>query len=212
MKIKCKSCKSRIDASDYNCPTCGKVNFYTDSELRAAHKKHVAGRAIITLAVNLSAAAAIVLPIGIKAVNYRNEQNKIAMDRVGYEYANAQCGNMFELEKIQDNSNFFGAPPFDTFYIAYLDEPDKFTENCITFCNSLLRTEDRFRVIFGCDEKTFDYNADHQRTEINFPCDISEFKKMNDLSELRIFTLNWTDENKELTQSSGSYPFKITVM
>lgn len=77
MKIRCKSCKSKIDAADYNCPFCGTVNFYTYSELRSTYIKYKARRIITTLVVIFSVIAVFLIPIGIN--NKKNRRGHYKM-------------------------------------------------------------------------------------------------------------------------------------
>lgn len=212
MKIRCKSCKSRIDAADYSCPVCGNVNFYMDSELRSAYRKHKTRKIVTTLVVIFSVIAVFAIPIGIKTANYYKDQRKVALNNVGYEAANAQCGNNFKAGKVV--SSKYGEP-FYTFYITYHGEPDSFTADCIVFCNSLCENkawqQDWYEVKISCNEKVFDYNNERHLVEINYPCEISKFERL-ELMSLRILTGNWNEEEKRsLRDDSASYPFNLIL-
>lgn len=208
MKIKCKSCHNKIDAADYNCPICGKVNFYTDSELCSAYRKHKVRKVITTLAVIFSVITAFLIPIGIN--NKKNRES--ALQNIGYEAANAQCGNNFMVGKVDRKQ--YGSP-FYIFYITYQGEPDSFSADCIDFCISLHEnaTErwDWYEVIISCNEKVFDYNNESNRAEINFPCELSEFERFK-VKSLRILTQNWSEEEKKsLKNDTVLYSFDLVI-
>lgn len=212
MKIKCKSCQSKIDAADYNCPVCDTVNFYTDSELRSAYRKYKTRKIITTLIVIFSVIAVFAIPIGIKTANYYKEVRKRALNNVGYEAANAQCQNNFKVGKV--DSKQYGYP-FYTFYITYHGEPNSFSADCIDFCNSLRENAkerwDWYEVIISCNEKVFDYNNERYRAEINFPCELSEFERLK-VKNLRVLTKNWSEEEKQsLKNETASYSFDLVI-
>lgn len=208
MKIKCKSCQRKIDAADYNCPICGTVNFYTDSELLSAYKMYNARKVIATLVVIFTVIAVFAIPHGIE----NKKQRENALRNVGYEAANAQCGNNFKADKVV--SRHFG-PPFCTFYITYLGEPSNFSADCIDFCNSLRENArerwDWWEVIIECNEKVFDCNNEMDFVEINFPCELSEYERLR-VKNLHIHTRNWSEEEKQsLKNDTASYSFEIIV-
>lgn len=208
MKIRCKRCKSKIDATDYNCPVCGTVNFYTYSELRSTYIKYKARRIITTLVVIFSVIAVFLIPIGIN--NKKNRER--ALQNVGYEAANAQCGNNFKVGKVDRKQYGY---PFYTFYITYHGEPDSFSADSIDFCNSLHEnaTErwDWYEVIISCNEKVFDYNNERYRAEINFPCELSEFEQLK-VKSLRVLTQNWSEEEKQsIKNNNASYSFDLVI-
>lgn len=132
MKLRCKSCRKRIDITDHFCPVCGSVNFSTDGEVRAAYNANAFRNAVITavvlLAVIIAEVGGIAPAIYSSVTSYNNERRESAIRRVGYNAVNEQCGKNFPIVRFEfEKGTFFSMPPpFDEFYVNYTGEPGNF--------------------------------------------------------------------------------------
>lgn len=220
MKLRCKGCQKKIKLDDYNCPFCGKVNFSTDEEVRAAYNAHAprgVGAAVagVFVAINTAVVIFIIIisviigAIIISVYSIQKADNDWAFEHVAEwtEFDKLNSGGKFEVTRVYSESAY----PYYVMYITYNGEPEDFISESIALCYDMFQNVDRYD----------DYSFSLKCGDMGLVCDRSLYVKTNvlfDYSELELFGLKsltvytnkMTDEEKQQLDGA-SYSFEFII-
>lgn len=226
MKLRCKGCQKKIKLADYKCPFCGKVNFSTDEEVRAAYNAHapkgvhaaVAGAfvAVNSAVVIFIIIISVIIGTVIITIHFSKKADnewafEHAAELTGFDKANSSFGERFEYTRVYSESAY----PYYVMYITYNGEPEDFIRESIALCDMLYLYADDEHSRNYRDDFTFKLTCE----ELAFVCERSRYVETNvlfDYSELELLGLkSLTVHTDGMTGEdihnieSGNYPFEI---
>ncbi|MDE7362554.1 MAG: hypothetical protein K2N38_11550 [Oscillospiraceae bacterium] len=223
MKLRCKGCQKKIEFADYKCPFCGKVNFGTDEEVRAAYNAHAlkrVGAAHMPKGVGAAFAGAFVAVnsvvvifiiiisaiIGTVIISIK-EDNEWAFENVpkliGFDKANSS--ERFEVTRVYSETSY----PYYVMYITYDGEPEDFIRESILLCYDMYRNvdhRDEYSFSLKSGDMAFVCTQSHY-VETNVLFDYSTLELLGPKT-LTVHTDGMTDEDIHNIES-GNYSFEV---